>query len=492
MGAIAAALDGQDKDASWTNYRDLIEAFPAGVVICDRDGHIVLGNAELFRLFEYDRDELLGQPIEVLLPEGARDRHPQSLQNYMANPESRIMGSGRDLQGRCKSGRRFPVEIGLNPIIVSGRIHVLATVADISYRKRLEENFESIFNAAPVGMLITGSDGRISHINGELLRIFGYARDQLIGEPVEKLLPARHRESHPEMRTDYLNHPERRAMGAERDLTGLHSSGREIPVEIGLNPIVTERGLAVIAAIGDVTERKRSERKLKQLNADLDEFTYVASHDLKSPLRGICSLIEWIEEDLGENVSEEIRNNLDRIHVRIGRMEKLVEDLLSYARSGRGSSDAETLNLGDLVDRVITFIDPPEGFTIKASGFLSSIQSASTPLETVLRNILSNSIKHHDGDAGTIEVNIQAQGNLCIFDILDDGPGVPANARERVFKLFQSLSDKGPRSGVGLAVCKRLVEAHGGTIEIIPNKDGERGACFRFTWPRFARSDIND
>lgn len=468
----------------------ILNAFPAGVLVCDRRGLIIHGNAELHRLFRYEENELLGEPISILLPAGEEGGHQAHLERFFASPEKRNMGMGRPLFGRRRDGSAFPVEIGLSPIETPYGLQVIATVADISGRQRLERNFEKIVEAAPIGMLIVDGNGTIKHGNRQVAAIFGYAIDELKERPMEMLLPERHRAHHPQQRAAYSARPSVRAMGGERDLTGLHKNGSEFPVEIGLNPIETENGTLIVATITDITQRKRSELKLKQANADLDEFTYVASHDLRSPLTGIGSLIEWIEEDLNGNVSEEVRNNFDRIKTRITRMEKLVDDLLAYARSGRQQTETKQIVLRQLIDNTLQLIAPPAQFKVTAGGYLGEITAAATPLETVLRNIISNAIKHHDRSQGEINITVTPEGSYCIFDIEDDGPGIPPAAHERIFKLFQTLAnDDKNRSGVGLAVCKRMVEAHGGKIQV-HSQEGRRGTRFRFWWPRFPRSDI--
>ena len=472
--------------------RPLLEAFPAGVVICDKDGTIAQANTILLNLFGYDEAELIGKSIDILLPEAHRTNHHSNMSGYMRNPEKREMGLGRELHARRKDGTIFPVEIGLNPVRGESGMHVLATVADVTNRRRLENSFRAIVDAAPVGMLIVDHSGNIQHVNSHLTRIFGYQMDELLGQKMEILLPERIRYAHPALRESFTQQPVSRAMGLNRDLTGLHKSGIEIPLEIGLNPMESVEGRVIIATVIDISDRKRDEIRLKQLNADLDEFTYVASHDLRSPLRGISNLVDWISEDLGEGASDDVRNNLDRIQARIERMDKLVEDLLAYARSGRQTNEVHSVSLKLLIDEVSRFVDPPEGFKIEASGDLDIIKTNGTPLETTLRNLLSNAIKHHDRASGLIRVIVTAEGNSYRFEVIDDGPGIPPTAHDRIFKLFQTLSNsEGTRSGVGLAVCKRLVESHGGRIEVESAQDN-RGTCFRFWWPRFLRSDIND
>lgn len=481
-----------DSETEWIENPEILDAFPTAVVICDQQGVICQANSELFELFGYTQQQLLGNSINLLLPEGLREKHQHYIDNFMDNPIKRKMGMEKELKGRMSDGRTFPLEVGLNPIKTADGWRVIGTIVDISQRHQLERNFRSIIDSAPVAMLTVDHQGHIQHCNQLLLTTFGYQAEELLGQPIEILLPERYRSAHPEQRLMFHDHPSQRAMGSGRDLTGLHKNGSEIPLEIGLNPIENAQGRLVVATIIDITERTKSELNLKQANADMDEFTYVASHDLKSPLRGINSLIEWITEDLGDNIPTEVKNNLERMQVRTSRMEKLIEDLLAYARSGRRQGDARTFRIDKLVSGVLLMIDHDEAFQINLTGYQGEIQASQVPLETVLRNLVSNAIKHHDKAEGIVNIAVSTEGSFCIFDITDDGPGIPPSAKERVFKLFQTLSNEdGTRSGVGLAVCKRLIEAHGGSIEL-HTEEGERGCHFRFYWPRFARRDIND
>lgn len=478
------------EDDRW--LRDVFEIFPLGILLTDVGGRIRQVNAELEKQFGYTSEELLGQPIEILLPESSRDGHPALRDAYLAGAEKRSMGYGRELFGRRKDGTHFPLEIGLNPFMTSGGEAVIATIADISHRIRLENNFKKIIAAAPFGMLMMNPQGEITLSNDHLNNLFGYGKDELVGRNLESLLPERYRGRHVGSREVYCQDPQPRAMGPDRDLTGRHKNGSEIPVVIGLNPVDTDSGTEIIAAVVDITERKKAELELRTANADLDEFTYVASHDLKSPLRGIANLLEWIEEDLGESISAEVKHNLERANLRISRMENLIEDLFSYARAGRESGDFITIDVRELIDNAVKMIDLPNTFILNIDCQVGTIQSPKAPLETVMRNLIANAVKHHDREHGQIDVLIREQNSYCAISVTDDGPGIPTSAHERIFKLFQTLSaGTSSSSGVGLAVTKRLIDTHGGKIEVV-SSGHQRGTCFKFIWPRFIRRDLDE
>ncbi|OZY85682.1 PAS domain-containing sensor histidine kinase [Cellvibrio mixtus] len=472
--------------------RELLDAVPAGIIVSRQDGSISYINEEAGRLFGYSRAELINQNIELLLPDRFSGDHAQLRQSYLQQPSTRYMGAGRDLYGKRKDHTEFPLEIGLRPLIADGERFVVATIVNITRRKQLEERLSAVIDASPYGQLLVDDKGIIQLINPSLLALFGYEKTELLGKSMDILLPERYREGHQKLRDGYAQKPSLRAMGLGRDLTGRHKNGTEIPIEIGLSPVDSDAGKMTLAVVTDISERKRLELNLKQANAHLEEFTYVASHDLKSPLRGIADLVEWIGEDLGTDTPEPVLNNIGRIKIRIGRMERLIEDLLLYARAGRRHKESSAVNVPELISNIIEMHPVPAGFTIKQDIRINEIFAAKTPLETVLRNLFSNALKHHHGTTPEIVISAESSGSYCLFKVTDNGPGIPEIAQERVFRLFQTLtSNDNGGSGIGLALAKRLTESHGGQIELISNSE-RPGCSFHVWWPRFSRKDIDD
>lgn len=354
-------------------------------------------------------------------------------------------------------------------------------------RDDLESAFRSLVEAAPYGMMMTDARGRIVLVNATMETVFGHKRAEMIGQSMEILIPHRYRTAHARTRAEYQEDPQMRPMGTGRELTGLHKDGTEIQVEIALNPVFWNGESMVAAAIVDISERKAMELELKQANAHLEEFSYVASHDLKAPLRSIGDLVSWIAEDLPPDAKPSIPMNLDRIRIRVARLEQIIGDLLTYAQAGRASAELTTIDAKSLIEDVIEVQGAPPGFEIVVRSDVAPFKAARTPVETVLRNLLSNAIKHHDRDKGRIIVAAREEDSYAVFSVTDDGPGIPQAAHDRIFRLFQTLSSSTAKgTGIGLAVCKRLVEAHGGYMTI-ESPGAERGTTFRFWWPRFVR-----
>jgi PAS domain S-box-containing protein len=224
-------------------------------------------------------------------------------------------------------------------------------------------------------------------------------------------------------------------------------------------------------------------KELRRSNQDLDQFAYIASHDLKAPLRAIDHLSTWVLEDVGHLLPDRSHEHLEKMRSRIKRMEGLLDDLLTYSRAGRFRGDATNVNTSEVVDRVIETVTPPEGFRIEVKGSLPTLHTYAAPLETVLRNLVSNAIKHHDKPQGKIEISAKVKGDFIEFSVADDGPGIDPAFHDRIFQMFQTLRprDQVEGSGIGLAVVEKIISNVGGTIrlESAPNK----GATFIFTWP---------
>lgn len=473
--------------------QQLVSCLPMGAMVVNTEARILFVNDSLTDILGYSATELLGADIDFLLPDELRSNHKHLMSQYFSQPRKRQMGAGQALHAKRKDGVLIPIEIGLNPIEQDNQTLVLATLVDLTYRLRANSMFQRSIQDAPHGVLVIDEKGTIRVTNNMLCECFGYQPEELLNQPLDLLLPERYRHHHGDLRRSFHQNPMPRMMGVGRDLTALHKDGREFPVEIGLSPFEDEHNNnMVFVSLLDITKRKRMEQELREINTNLEEFTYVASHDLRSPLRGIADLLEWIKEDLGSDTLPEVSNNLDRIGIRIQRMEQLIDNLLTYARAGKKDAITQQIDINTLLDNVFELLEIPEGMHLERDVQITHFISTWVPLETVMRNLISNAIKHHDTKIGTILIRCVAENNFCHFSICDDGPGIPTAAHERIFRLFQTItaSERGG-TGIGLSVSRRLVESHGGRISIEANQH-QRGVTFHVWWPRYLRKDNHD
>ena len=228
----------------------------------------------------------------------------------------------------------------------------------------------------------------------------------------------------------------------------------------------------------------RTTTMLQKRNQELDQFAYVASHDLKAPLRAIASLSKWLEEDLKEQLPEENRYQMRLLRGRVGQMETLINGLLEYSRVGRVQIQSSLVNVGVLLREIIDSLQPPSTFIIDVAQEMPTFVTKRLLLQQVFANLIENAIRHHSRTDGQVKISVQNQGRCYEFSVADDGPGIPLEYHHKVFGIFQTLeaSDGKENSGIGLAIVKKIVEAEGGIITI--DSVSGSGSTFSFTWPK--------
>ena len=496
----------EELQRSEAKFRLAAESLPTAMVMVDQNGQIVLVNSQTEKLFGYARHELLGKSVEVLVPNRFREMHPAFRDKFFANPEARAMGVGRDLFGKRKDGSEFPVEIGLNPLVLAEGSFVLSAIVDITERRRAEETFRLAVESAPNAMVMIDAAGSIVLVNRQTEKLFGYARSELLGQPVEIIVPDRLRDKHPAYRKEFFRNPEVRAMGVGRDLYGQRKDGTEFPVEIGLNPIQTDAGILVLSAIVDITERRRIEERIRKFNEELEQrvaerteqlqlankeleaFSYSVSHDLRAPLRAIDGFSRILLKEHSANLPPDGLEYLQDVRANTQKMGHLVDDLLSFSRLSRQPVNKQLVSPTAIVRQSWNDLaDTRSGRRVELQlNALSDCQADPVLLKQVWLNLLSNGIKYTGGrEVAFIEIGNAPSDNplFHVYYIKDNGVGFDMRYASKLFGVFQRLhrAEDYEGTGVGLAIVQRIVHRHGGRIWV--DAQPGKGATFFFSLP---------
>ncbi|HVW10837.1 MAG TPA: PAS domain-containing sensor histidine kinase [Bryobacteraceae bacterium] len=484
---------------------ELLESAPDAILEFDGDGHIVLLNRMAEQLFGYTRQELVGRTVEDLVPENVRAAHVRHRSGYMAHPVTRPMGASLQLEARRKDGSHFPVEISLSPGTGS---RVTAIVRDLTERRRIERRFGALLDSAPDAILELDAEGRILVLNRMAERLFGYTREELLGQCVDALVPDALRGSHQQHRTQYFNHPVTRPMGAGLNLEARRKDGSHFPVEISLSPTKSGQELRVTAIIRDITERKQMESQLRlvqekyiaglelrnreaeQANRLKTEFLSNMSHELRSPLHTIIGFAELLAEQTSGPLNDTQKRFITHVHRDSLHLLDLINDLLDLSKieAGRIELRRESLPLAMVLEDAVASIRPrAEAKSLEilvVAPPTISILADRLRVRQILHNLLSNAVKFTQ-KGGRITLSAIGREQFAEISLTDTGIGIAEDQHEAVFdKFFQvRATARGHQqgTGLGLAITKRLVEQHGGTIWL--RSQPGKGSCFTFSIP---------
>jgi PAS domain S-box-containing protein len=441
------------------NFQAFLEAAPDAIVVVDRDGVIVGINALTEEMFEYSREELLNQRVELLVPERFQAHHVADRSSYSQAPRTRPMGLDRELWGRRKSGQEFLVQISLSPIESGGETLVTSIIRDVTSQRASEARFRALLESAPDGIVVVDSEGTIVIVNSQTERLFGYTRQELIGQPVEMLVPDRVRATHESYRVDYVADPKLRPMGAGRSLSGRTKSGDEFPVEISLSPLVTDQGRMVMSIIRDITERRKAEETIQASLREKEALLREIHHRVKNNLQVTSSLLRLQAAAVGDAQTREMFEETEN---RIRSMALVHEKLYQSTNLARIDFADYIRSLGELLFRSSAI--NPENVTLVVSGpetFLSI--EVAVPCGLIVNELLSNALKHAfpENRRGEIHVRLDERPDEWTrVSIRDDGIGLPANF------------DVNRTGTLGLQLVHGLVQQIDGRIRIEATKPG--------------------
>jgi len=478
-------------------YRGLLEAAPDAMVVVNQTGEIVLLNVQAEKQFGYNRDELVGQKVKNIIPEGFAERLIADGTRSAADALAQQIGTGIELIAKRKDGSKFPIEIMLSPLESAEGILVTAAIRDISVRRtaethlaQMEGRYRGLLEAAPDAMVVVNQTGEIVLLNVQAEKQFGYHRDELVGQKVKSIIPDGFAER---LVADALRSTEAalaQQIGTGIELTGLRKDGTEFPIELMLSPLESAEGTLVTAAIRDITSRKTAEAhlllkvdELNRSNVELGQFAYIASHDLQEPLRMVASYTQLLARRYKGKLDADADEFISFAVDGASRMQRLIQDLLAFSRVGTKGSDLLKISSEEALQQALVNLRG----AIEECGaqithdVLPAVMADETQLIQLFQNLVGNAIKYQS--PGVPRVHISAVMNRerkWTFSVKDNGLGIDPQYFERIFGMFQRLHkrEEFAGTGIGLAICKKIVERHGGNISV--ESQPGKGSTFQF------------
>jgi PAS domain S-box-containing protein len=457
----------------------------------DRDAIIQTWNQGAERLYGYTEDEMVGRSVAVLIPPERQGEELEIVAKILAGQRVEHY----DTERVRKDGTRIQVSLTASPIHdATGEIVGVSTQArDMSSAQRALHRAVQQFEGAPIGIgvfsVAPDSFGRLEQVNTEMTRLLGYTREEL-----ESLAPGEL--THPDdaarerLLLEELAAGTRTAYGLEK--RNRHKDGHWLWVGVTVSLLVGEDPpRSAVAHVIDISERKRAEvaleharQNLERSNSELDQFAYVASHDLKEPLILLSAYARMLQERHGDTLDEEARTFLGHVLDQAGRMKTMIDDLLDYSRLETRAEAACSVDLAASLETALRTLAPrieETGAKVAIDGTLPAIEGSPAQFERLFRNLLSNAIKFRGEDTPLVTISSEAVDEGWVVSVRDNGIGVDAGKERQIFDVFQRLhsQDEYDGTGMGLAICKRIVERHGGRIWVESAPEG--GSTFKFT-----------
>jgi two-component system sensor kinase FixL len=456
------------RDAS--RWKSVIESAVDGIIVIDGRGRIEAFNPAAERLFGYAVAEVIGQNVSMLMPMPYREQHDGYLARYLKEGSPRIIGIGREVQGRRRDGSVFPVHLSVGEMPgeerkFTGILHDLSERVSLEQRLRASEaRWRAIIESAVDAIVVIDASGLVEAFNPAAERMFGYAEAELVGRNVNRLMPSPYHEEHDGYLARYLRDGEARIIGIGREVTGRRRDGTTFPVHLSVGEMVAEGERRFAGILHDLSSRVRMEEQLREQAAlaRLGEMAAVIAHEVRNPLAGIRGALQVIagrqRADAPDGaIMREILNRIDALG-------DLMKDLLLFARPPQPR--LAPIEVVPLVQVTLDLLrsDPAVGTVeITVRGSAPPVEADAELLKIVLLNLLLNAVHALQG-RGSVAVVIEAVGGFCRIVVADDGPGIPGEHRGKVFTPFFTTKARG--TGLGLPTARRIVEAHRGAVDV--------------------------
>ena len=473
--------------------RSVVNHVLDGIVTIDHRGTVTTFNPAAERIFGFAASEVIGQNVKLLMPEPYHGQHDGYLAGYLQTGEAKIIGIGREVVGRRKDGSTFPMDLAVSEFRLGDERYFTGIVRDITERKRAEAELRLLNDVVEQSMqpfAMTDLGGRILRANGAFERLTGYTEQELHDLTYQQLTPERWHE----MEGKCVAHTLATGQAARFEKEYRKKDGSLIPVEVVMDLRRTAPGEAQCFCkfVNDISERKRAEAELRETadelarsNIDLQQFAYVASHDLQEPLRAVAGCVQILQRrykgQLDARADELIGHAVDGVR----RMQTLIDDLLAYSRVGTRGKGFEATDANSVLKAALANLSASvtEAGAVVTHDDLPTVMADGAQLTQVFQNLLSNAIKFRGGRRPALHVGVRRGQGEWVFSVTDNGIGIEPGYFDRIFVIFQRLHTRNeyPGTGIGLAICKKIVDRRGGRMWV--ESEPGRGSTFFFTVP---------
>jgi PAS domain S-box-containing protein len=487
-------------------FSALVRSTPDGVISIDERGTIRSFNPAAEAMFGFKAAHVIGRNIKMLMPEPYHSEHDGYLDRHMRTGERRIIGTNREVSGLRSDGSSFPLDLSVSAVETGAEKTFVGIVRDITERRRQEDELRTalanlnereqrlsaVLRTAVDGIIAIDENYLVRHFNPAAERIFGYRSDEVLGKNVNMLMPEPYHTAHDGYVSAYMQTGEKKIIGVGREVQGKRKDGTVFPLDLAVSEVPLGGGeRAFVGMVRDISDRKRQEEQLtstlgqlevyaadlERSNQELDDFAYIASHDLKEPLRGLHNHSRFLQEDYEELLDEDGKRRINRLIFLSQRMERLVNDLLYFSRIGRQELAVKPTDMGMLVQDVVSTLEDflqERGAKVDISANLPVYTCDSVRVAEAFRNLITNAVKYNDKQDKRVEVGFLARYNdasgrnaSAVFYVRDNGKGIAPEFFSDVFRIFKRLEkrdDGDEGTGSGLTFVKKIVGRHHGDI----------------------------
>jgi two-component system sensor kinase FixL len=505
---LATQLTRNGSDIGDSLYRAVVDTAIDAIVVIDCTGAIRSVNRATGRLFGYDAGELLGNNVNMLMPEPYAGEHDAYLASYLRTGTKKIIGIGREVSGKRKDGSVFPMELSVGEVRDGAEPIFVGIIRDITQRKAAEAalreselRWRSIVDTVPDAIILINAEGTVESFSPAAERLFGYGADEVIGHNVKMLMPEPYRGAHDGYLARYMNTGERRIIGIGRIVVGQRKNGETFPMELAVGEFAS--GNFFTGFVRDLTERQEAERRIEDLQTELlhasrlsvmGQMASTMAHELNQPLTAVTNYLEAGRHLLstGTVPAERIADLMEKAVAQAQRAGEVIRQLRQFV--SKGETERHTQNLNQLVEEALALglVGARQlgvRVLLELDHDLPRVLVDPVQIQQVILNLVRNAIEAMETvEHRELKVATRVTGDEIEATVADTGPGIAPELADRLFQPFVTTKKTG--MGLGLSICREIIEAHHGHLTATPREGG--GTLFRLTLPRPRQDEMAD